>query len=753
MSKKRGFLICFCVCLLVAIVLFVGFSGSISEAQEPEGEPTVTVNAGEDQTAEPGASVTLTAAVDAADGSDVTGAQWEQTSGVPLEVSGAESDTLTVTLADAGLYKEALLASLRTVDRFGVQAIDPHSLEASEIAVFEVTVTTSSGTYSDDVEVIAELPYAVSLGINNVPVNVPVLFRGKVQDAYDWELAPPDGSTATLNDASSQYPSLTPDVKGQYTLTEATSGATFDVFAGTWVGVITGQDEDGEPISDETCLSCHNDTIAPDKFTAWKSSGHAEIVTQNIDNPDGHWSLGCASCHSVGYAPGVDNGGFDEAIAEEGWEAPHGAVGNWAQMLEEYPASARMANIQCENCHGPQDSDAHIRVAVRQNISSELCGSCHGEPLRHGRYQQWEESKHSNLELAIEEATVEGREESAAHCGRCHSGQGFLAWIAQGDLTKRIQGADGDATVEELAALGLTVDTVETTTCTVCHDPHGQGKGSGEPNTATVRITDNTPMLPAGFQAIGVGRGAICMTCHNSRNGAHNDVDTPEVDDRAPHYSTQADVLMGENAYFVPVGQRSQHAFIADTCTTCHNVLTPPPEDLSYQGSGTNHTFEADKAICTECHGAFDGGTMYAVVETGLEELKAAIEQALIAEISAQTSAGNTVTLIGMGEDEADVDITAGSMVSAVELAHSHGRIAMNITIGSKAIEHARIGSDTMIKDADGNEVGTLVDSPAGQLIAKASWNYLLLHDDGSLGAHNPSFVMDVVGASMDALK
>ena len=753
MLKNRVFLMCFSVCLLVAIVLFVGFAGSISEAQEHEEEPTVTVDAGEDQTGEPGASVTLTAAVEAADGSTAEGYMWEQVEGVPATVSGEDSDTLTVTLGDEEAYKEALITGLRTQDRFAVQGIDPHALELAEATAFKVTVTTSSGTYEDEVVVMAHLPYAVSLGINNVPVNVPVLLQGKTQDAYTWELTAPDGSSATLNDAETQNPSFTPDVAGAYALAESTSGTTFDVFAGTWVGVITGQDEDGEPISDETCSSCHNDTIAPDKFTAWKSSGHAEIIQQNIDNPAGHWSLGCAGCHSVGYAPDVDNDGFDEAVAAEGWEAPHGAVGNWAKMLEEYPASARMANIQCENCHGPQDSDAHIRGGVRQNISSELCGACHGEPARQGRYQQWALSGHANLQLAIEDGTVEAREESAAHCGRCHTGQGFMAWIQQDDLTQNIQGADGNATVEELTELGLTEATVESQTCTVCHDPHGQGKGSGEPNTATVRISGSTPMLPAGFKAVGVGRGALCMTCHNSRNGARNDVATTTADDRAPHTAAQADVLMGQNAYFVKVGERGAHSFIADTCTTCHNVLTAPPEDLSYNLAGTNHTFAADMEVCGQCHGAFDGGTIPVVVEEGLEELQAAIEQALLAEIVAQTSAGNTLTLVGMGEGETDVDITDGSTISALEFVESHGRQAMNITVGDKTYEHIRVNSDTMLKDAEGNEAGNLLDSESGQLIAKAGWNYFLVEGDGSEGAHNPSFTIEVIEAAIGALQ
>ncbi len=769
MAKKPSIAIWIGVAVLLVLALMAGCSapagppgpagpagpqgppgppGPPGEAAEPEPPKTVMVDAGENVHEAPGATVTLQAAVEIEDGSTVTGYEWEQTAGAPATISGADTDTLSVTLAGAADYKEALLTWLEPPDRFGVLGISPHSLEAAEIAAFEVTVTTDSGTYSDEVEVIAELPYAINPGIQNVPINVPVLLNGKIQDSYSWAVAGPSGSAAALTDAADRNPSFTPDAAGKYTLTEATSEATFDVYAGTWMGNIVGLDDSGEPIADSTCTTCHNGEIASDQFTPWKASGHAEIFTSNIEDPGGHWGIGCASCHTVGYDPDADNGGFDEAVAEEGWEVPpHGEVGYFSMMLTEFPKTAQLSNIQCENCHGPQDSDAHTVGAARQTLSSDLCGSCHGEPPRHGRFQQWEESLHGVLELAVEEATVEGRGALAPHCGRCHSAQGFIAWVEQDDLTQYIQGADGDATDEELAALGMTEATVESVTCVACHDPHNVGKSSGEPNTATVRVDGETALLPSGFKAVGVGRGALCITCHNSRNGEHNDGAVPTMTDHAPHTAAQGDVLMGENAFFVSVGERGGHSLITDSCTYCHMEASPPPAEYSRQGAGTNHLFEASMEICTQCHGAYDGGTLHDAVEAGMEELKMAIEQAIMMEISAQTDLGKTVTLVEMGEDGADVDITDGSSVSAVELTESHGRIAMNITIGDQTIEHVRIGSDTAVGS------GTLIDSPAGQLIAKTGWNYFLVEGDGSDGVHNPSFVLAVIKAAVDALK
>ena len=125
---------------------------------------------------------------------------------------------------------------------------------------------------------------------------------------------------------------------------------------------------------------------------------------------------------------------------------------------------------------------------------------------------QWAKTGHANRELARLDATVETRGETAAHCGRCHTEQGFLAWLPQlnrgnpGLITK----PDGSpADVRYLTNLGLTKFSVRPVTCNTCHNPD-----------FTLRVTRSTAVLPAGFRAVGVGAGAQCMTCHNSRNGA-----------------------------------------------------------------------------------------------------------------------------------------------------------------------------------------------------------------------------------------
>jgi len=60
-----------------------------------------------------------------------------------------------------------------------------------------------------------------------------------------------------------------------------------------------------------------------------------------------------------------------------------------------------------------------------------LCLVVVGSTAAQNQSAQWQKSKHANKELPVHEATWEGRQENTAHCARCHSEQGFKAWVPQ----------------------------------------------------------------------------------------------------------------------------------------------------------------------------------------------------------------------------------------------------------------------------------------------------------------------------------
>lgn len=730
-------------------------------------EAPVYVNAGDDLEVEPGGSAPLAGLFSVLDGSNLISSSWTVTSGTGIAIDAPESLSATLTLPDLEAYKSSLISRTDQLDRVVVQAINPYILEQTTQTVLTLTVVTSSGTYSDSVTLTASLPWKVNTGLGNVPLGIPVLLSGADTESWSWILALPSGSKAVLSDAKTRHPYFTPDVAGRYTLSETVSGKSLYVQGASWMGAISGIGDDGYPLS-SGCTGCHNDSTAPDVFTDWRETGHASIFSTQL-NTSTHYGEDCFSCHGVGFDLDVDNLGMDDAPDYEDFLASgllnHPSNDNWATVMAEFPATARMSNVQCENCHGPNNSGMHFDNVLgndeRVSLSSDLCASCHGEPARHGRFQQWQTTGHSNFELALEEATVEARGSTAGNCGRCHSAQGFVAWVEQGDLTKVIQGKSGNATTDELTQLGLTHDKVQPQSCAACHDPHMQGDTAYEPNTATVRLQDDVPMLPAGFDAVGVGRGAVCIACHNTRNGAHNDTVGDPASYSAPHTPSQSDLLMGQNAYFVKVGTRAGHSYLTDTCATCHMEEAAPPAEYSYYGSGTNHSFVADASSCSSCHGNFNGGTFQSVMEAEIAELRAQLEQTALTALNAE----GLLSVRAFSEDtglyssasssssNVTLDVTSNPIVG-VELLAFAGQQSFRLTLTSPVAVTFTDGTSEDLTTF-GCQLGSLLDAsnekvyPLSSNYVRAFWNLLLVENDGSLGVHNPSFAQDILDATL----
>ncbi len=734
----------------------------------------VVVNAGADMSGAPGTTVKPSAAVTAYDGTTASTYAWVQTAGaVPLTVDGADTQSPTIHLADLEAYKTALVANLSSdefpiADRFQILGINPYAIEESLNATFQVTVTTSSGSYTDTLVVSATAPFVVSRGIANVPLNIPVIVQAQSNtNGYSWSLTKPgSNSTATIDDTTSQWPIVIPDVAGKYTLTEANSGKSISFTAGVYsAGAITGLDADGNPTS--TCQGCHDPSStnaverqANANFTTWAKSGHAQIFTQNIDDPAGHWSLSCAGCHTVGYDGNTANGGFDKAIQTDGWTPPpHGEPGLYAKLQIDDPDVFQTANIQCENCHGPNGVGHFNGIAGRSSVSSALCGSCHGEPTRHGRYQQWATSGHANYDLAISEGMGQS-------CARCHSSQGFLTY-----LPKLFAGNNGSLTSSDVT---WDASNVEPQTCSTCHDPHAQGTTSGEPNTATVRLEGDVPMLPSGYAASGMGKGAVCMVCHNGRNGEHDDTTLASNTGSmtTPHHSTQGDTLMGENLYFVTPGQRAAHSFLANTCANCHLEQQKPPAEFSNNFSGTNHAFVTSTDICKNCHGAYDGGNLAAIVDSSLQSLGDAMAAAMQAKLTSgtvyvkptyydsngvRTSAGSAFTL----------DLTNNTVVSITWDATYSDSTAFKFTMTndvtitpSASCKPSATTSCTpytgkvfYLSLASLTKSATATDYVYGvkSTMYAAYWNYIEITEDRSGGAHNPGVIMDAINGAIAA--
>jgi hypothetical protein len=344
--------------------------------------------------------------------------------------------------------------------------------------------------------------------------------------------------------------------------------------------------------------------------------------------------------------------------------------------------------------------------------------------------QEWLKSKHANRETAIAEATVESRGPLAAHCARCHSEQGFLAWLPQlmaGNPGLIVDPNTGKpAEVPYLTQLGLTKEKVQPITCTVCH---GEG--------FALRVKGSTPMLPAGFAAAGVGDGAMCMTCHNTRNGRIQWDSSDPKRYTGPHEAAQADVIMGKNVYFLNDTAElvSPHAaFVGDSCVTCHKTL-----------GKEGHTFEPSETVCASCHGAaMKIEFVQEPTKHLLEQLRVAIEKKVLA-------ARDKIKVVTAWDPKTDKDTPDtpidATQIKSVDLLTIRGQLAFKFIMADGAEVYSQIGN---VKDAPG-EAGKPVFATSDPIV-RAAHNYMLVVYDGSMGVHNPKFVRDVLLTTIRAM-
>ncbi len=791
---------------------------NVTMNEASSGKPSVSLAASANDVGY-GAQVTLTVTATDPDGDPLTYTWADATSPaiagvtlVPQTPAPATTAVLNMpTMANA--FAKRFLASdpsgqtsgYTIADQFGVL---PISADTRAGVSASVTVKDDRGQSTSVSVTVNAAP--VLTGNHNVAVNTRVYLNSGHSGASAWAISvKPTGSAAALDDATRRTPSFVADVQGKYTLTEGTN--TMDVYVGDWLGVITGVGSAG-PDSvafDTQCMACHNGSKAPDEFTPWAATGHATQFSMGIDGTKSpSYSASCVSCHSVGYDPAIANGGFDDVAAANSWAFPATlASNNWTDMLTTKAAVARLGNIQCENCHGPQNEvaggDSHTMSnaptasfdpgvgpfkSPRISFSAELCATCHASGSGHHQYSEWNTTDpvtgwgHSNRGTTAN--AVRGGSLNNS-CGRCHSAQGYSVYVDQLEA-----GNIGNIAAGSLALTDVTANNVEPVTCTACHDPHD------DTNPNQLRVYGDTPLLPGGFQGHGLGKGALCVTCHNSRNGARNGSSTltylhadgetynsgNPTSYSAPHQACQGDVFTGNNAYFMGAAlpMASKHTAIDDACVGCHMTLNPKTHLSHGTPVNNQHEFritEADSSkLCANCHSAnVDGEGIKASTEAGLVALAGHMGDAV--KTKANTLAGNVIRLVaydpasdlyssactGSGcvkPPNVAIDTLADPVVG-VQVEEIHGQIGFVITLTSAItipfVDASGNAAGSQSLSTFGVQLGDLKDNAAtpaalfalsGNMV-RAGWNYFLIEGDQSKGIHNPSFVQQVLNASL----
>lgn len=463
-----------------------------------------------------------------------------------------------------------------------------------------------------------KLPSTLELtgGLFTVGVGQPAYLEAQVDIAVpaadlistNWQLTyKPSGSAAVLADSplGSNVPIyepadrqafqvagrtlLRPDVTGPYVVTATvatrTGTATIaqTIVAAKYVGI-------------QACTICHSGGLADVKVPAWSKTGHARVFKDNIDGVTGEtsYSPSCFGCHNVGYDPAatVSNGGFSDVMKQLGWTVPTQLkAGNFDAVPD---ALKNVANIQCENCHGPGSVHAGSggdTIAISTSSDSGVCSQCHAAATHHVKGSEWNNSMHA---ITTRDPSGAGR----GSCVGCHTGSGFIQRANAAKAGTAFVAAD-----TSYSPIG----------CQTCHEPHGQTA----PDTAAHQIrTLSSVKLADGTVVKTGGAGLLCMNCHQSRQNAVKYATTTQGSSHyGPHSGPQADMIQGVNAftYGKTIPSSAHGDVVADTCVTCHMQPVDATDPQLTKVGG--HTFKPSLAAtdttpkrelvgaCQTCHG------------------------------------------------------------------------------------------------------------------------------------------------------
>ena len=238
--------------------------------------------------------------------------------------------------------------------------------------------------------------------------------------------------------------------------------------------------------------------------------------------------------------------------------------------------------------------------------------------------------------------------------------------------------------------------------CAACHDPHTVGMGEHQLRAITTATLSNGVVITESV----AGTGVLCMNCHHSRQSAA--ISVAGTGSISPHHSTQADMLAGENAfeYGMDMPSSKHMTAVTNSCVGCHMQLIA---QTTFSNSNTKvggHTFKI----------SWDNGT------PGDE-----MDDVKVTEVCKTCHVGLYNTFDFGGEDY-DRDGTVEGVQTEIQ--------GLLETLG---ILLPPLGSTSVVYNSSF--------TPAQR---KATFNWLYVWEDKSLGVHNPKYAAAILQASID---
>ena len=405
--------------------------------------------------------------------------------------------------------------------------------------------------------------------------------------------------------------------------------------------------------SDE-CIYCHQTMLSNVNRTAHAGAlGTLQRIGMGA-NKD------CLPCHTVGYGYG-------------------------SGYSTNYPW---LANVQCENCHGPSGDHANYpqnrAVLPVANMSAKICGGCHNE-AHHPTYDEWSESGHAAVSPDVASGILAGDTNRAATCGACHSGAARLYMLM----------GKGLPPAKDAGTVGVV--------CVVCHDPHQTTANPAQLRNPLSSLIPFSYSTAKSFASQYNSNVMVCAQCHNDRAAVWTSTSRP------PHHSPQYNILIGSTGVTNSAATVGSHRLITNQCTQCHvhrvDAVSPTEANPNYTG----HGFEPRMTACAPCH---------------TPERAAALTNSVQQEFTQQ-----------IADTKFMLDLWATS--KAPSALRKYGTLAWEFStpgaLGNPSASTAITGPTTAEQASIPND------------IKQARFNlYLVLHD-GSLGVHNATYCRNLL--------